>query len=876
MAQEQQMANTPPIIRKIGFGLLLLIVLYFIGYFLILDFIVEYLWFDSMDFSSYFWLRFFYKFLISGGVTILFFLMFFIHFWIASRYLGTGLSKENNEDNKTLVRKLQTGAMEIYTPLSLVLAILIAIPLYAQWESALLFIFAPDSGVSESVYGNDISFYLFSLPVFRIIQQELLITATIVFAGVALLYYLEHRILKKRGSELPIGATVHRIILIGFVCAWVVWGFLLQRFNLLHSNAHEPLFYGPGWVEMRYHLPLIWTAAISFIVTSYAAIILVLTDGKRGRIVLLVSLGVLGLSVILRIIPSIPKLIDNYVVLPNQFRFEKDFIDNNIKATLHAYKLNETKKINIHLKSSSYEDLAHGLKEEFNRNIPLWDTFYLDDVYNQLQAITPYYHFFKVDEDRYLIDGSLHQVNIGAREIDLKKLPEASLTWQNIHLRYTHGYGFAMSPAAQQADRPMQWYSRDLTMTSRVGIKTEQPDIYYGESKYPYVIVPNDLDLEGIPTSVGKNPTKHVHLGKGGIHIGSIWRKLVFSVYFNDPFIFMSADLNPSSRLRMRRNITDRVQTLVPEIVLDDDPYLVAGKKNLYWIQDAYTFSDQYPISKPSIALIHTAGGAEQRRFNYTRNSVKIAINAYDGVVRFYVSDPSDPIIKAYMNAYPGVFKPINELPEELKPHLRYPEGFFKHQLRIFARYHQNDPNIFYQQAETWSLAKIGDKKMPPYYLTTSLALPGCSDLTQFMQIGIMTWVNRNNLSGLLIGGSQNPDNCTDGQLAQNLVSLEVPTQLQVNGPAQVDALIHQDPAISANITLWNQQGSSVEFGHMIILPVSNTMVYIQPVYLLAEQNTIPQLIRVIVSASDEVVMDVSLEKAFDQLLEKLKVQEQS
>ena len=865
------MAKTS-ITRKIGIGLISLIIFYVIGYFLILDFIVEYLWFESMGYSGYFWVRIFYQYGIPFIATILFFLIFYIHFWIASIYLGTELSHADKE-TKSLAHKFKTGAMEIYTPLSVVLAVLMVIPLFQDWQSTLLFLFGPESGVRENIYGNDISFYLFSLPIFRIIQFELLMTAVIVFVSVSFLYFLEQRLLSSRGKHLPVGATVHRIILIGFVCAWVVWGFLLQRFNLLHSNAHEPLFYGPGWVEMNIELNLIWIAVISFIVTSYAAIMLVMTDGKRGKWPLFISLGFLGLSFLLRMIPAIPKFIDDYIVVPNQFALEKKYIDSNIKATLHGYKLDHTKQVSIPLNSSSYDDLVVGLKKEFSHNIPLWDTQYLDDVYNQLQAITPYFHFFNIDEDRYLMDGYLHQVNLGAREIDLKKLPVSSHTWQNIHLRYTHGYGYAMSPAAQQADIPMQWYVRDITMNSSVGLSTKHPDIYYGESNYPYVIVPNDLDIIGIPSSDDQDTSKHIHLGEGGIHIGSVWRKLVFAVYFGDPLIFMSADLNPTSKLRMRRNIKDRIYALAPELVLDEDPYLVSGKDYLYWVQDAYTFSDQYPISKPSVTLIHTAEGAEQRRFNYVRNSVKIIINAYDGVVRFYVSDPTDPIIKAYQRAYQGIFKPLSEMPGELKSHLRYPEDFFKYQLKIFARYHQTDPSVFYQQAETWSLAKIGDQKMPPYYLTTSLELPECRGITQFLHIGVMTWVNRNNLSGLLIGGTQNPETCANNHLTQNLTSLEVPTQLQVNGPAQVDALIHQDPTISANFTLWNQQGSTVKLGHMIILPVSNTMVYIQPVYLLAEKNTIPQLARIIVSASDEVVMDVSLEKAFDKLLQKLKSQ---
>ena len=860
------MAQSASIFRKAGKIFLALIVLYFVGYFLILDFIVEYLWFDSMDYSGYFWLRFLYKYLIAGGVTILFFLMFFVNFWAASRYLGLDVP---DVADKTFAEKLKTGAMEVYTPLALLLAIMIAIPFYTQWESALLFLFAPDANVSEGVYGNDISFYLFSLPIFRIIQKELLVTSILLFAGVELLYFLEQRILIKRGKKLPVGATVHRVLLIAFVCAWVVWGFMLQRFNLLYSDAHEPLFYGPGWVEMRYHLPLIWVAIVSFIVTAYAATLLVLTNGRQGKKVMLLSLLILGVSVALRIIPSIPKFINNYVVIPNQFRLEKPFINNNIQATLHAYKLDKIKTVKIPLTFSNYKDLARGIKDEFNHNIPLWDKSYLEDVYNQMQAITPYYHFIHVDEDRYTFDDSLHQINIGAREINLKKLPKASHTWQNIHLRYTNGYGFTMTPAAQEADIPMRWYVRDLTLHSSVGATVERPDIYYGEGKYPYVIVPNDMDVGKLPGNSGK----HQHLGEGGIHIGSVWRKLVFSVYFKDPLIFMSTDLNSESRLRMRRNIKQRVQILAPELVLDDDPYLVATDKSLYWIQDAYTFSEEYPISKPSVTLIHTADGAQHKRFNYTRNSVKITISAYDGIVRFYVSDPADPIISAYVRAYPGVFRPIEQLPEQLKPHLRYPEDFFKHQLQIFARYHQTDPNIFYQQAETWSLASLEGKPMPPYYLTANIDIPGCRGVTQFMQVGIMDWVNRKNLAGLLIGGTEDKDSCRLNPLKQTLMSLELPTQLQVNGPAQVDALIHQDPQISGKFTLWNQLGSTVELGHMIILPVSNTMLYIQPVYLLADKNSIPQLARVIVSAADEVVMDVSLQKAFNRLLEKLRIQ---
>jgi uncharacterized protein len=869
------MRNWKRMLTLAGIVLVVLGVIYVAFFLIFLELVVDFWWFRSLDFEGYFWLKLLYRYIISGGVTLLFFLIFFINFWIGSRFLGfqyEAMGRKQQEVKQTLLSKFQTGAMEVYIPLSLILAIVIALPFYHQWDQALLFIFAPGAGIEEPVFDNDVSFYMFSYPMYQLIQRELLITFSLLFLSMLLLYWIEHRLLAAERKEYPLGARIHLNTLIVIVILIVTWGFMLQRFSLLYVDSHEPVFYGPGFVDLRYDLPLIWLAMITFIGTAISAIFLIHSHGHKG-LKPLIGFGLSFLLMLgLRAVDAIPELITKFYVLPNPVKAEGQFMANNIKATLDAYKLDDVKTIDFDVTLKPAEDLAAWVNIEHLQSIPVWDRQLLDDVYYQLQGLRPYYQFPTVDEDRYLLEGYLQQVNLAARELNLANLPPEAHTWENKYLRYTHGYGAVMTPAAQDGGQPIQWYLRDLNMHSSVGLTIDQPDIYYGLEKYRYALVPNELTIVGI---AGTEPeAMKNYTGKGGVPIASLFRKMLLAIYFRDVKLFFSTNINAKTKALFRRNIIERIETLTPFLALDGDPYLVVTPQTLYWIQDAYTLTDSYPVSKPSTMRFHTHGEKEETRFNYIRNSVKIMVNAYDGTVDYYIVDPKDPIIEGYNRAYPGLFKAMDEIPADLKPHLRYPRDLFYLQLRVYAKYHQKQPELFYQQAETWQFAKqerlgkAGPNIVMPYYLTTELQ--DCPELTRFVLIDPMTPIGRDNLSVLAIAGSLAFKECGTAY-SQSIAMYKFKKDVQVNGPAQISALIDQDPVISEQFTLWDQHGSTVRRGRMVILPVARSMLYVQPIYLISTQTRIPELTRIIVAMGNVVVMEKSLAEGFRQLEAKLR-----
>jgi uncharacterized membrane protein (UPF0182 family) len=474
-----------------------------------------------------------------------------------------------------------------------------------------------------------------------------------------------------------------------------------------------------------------------------------------------------------------------------------------------------------------------------------------------LQAIRPYYAFFSVDEDRYFLLDHIRQVNLAAREVNISKLPEAARNWENTHLRYTHGTGAVVTPAAQDADIPLVWYLRDLNLYSPVGLSTKNPDIYYGEGSYEYAIVPNTLRVMGLEKTDAS--IERDYTGEGGIPIPSWFRKALLAFYFKDEKIFFSVSITDKSKVMIRRNISERINAISPFLQLDKDPYLVVTKDRFYWIQDAYTLSKWYPASKPA-ADEYLEG---DQPFNYIRNSVKIIVDAYDGTVDYYISDPSDVIINAYARAYPSLFKNMEEMPVELQRHLRYPRDLYYMQMKVFAKYHQTSPELFYEQAETWQFASVRGEEVKPYYQTMDFG--NCNDKEEFVMINPMNPINRNNLS--MIGVASILDKKTCGfNYKPGITVYKFRKEVQVNGPAQVEALIHQDPEISAQFTLWNQAGSRVELGRMVILPMGKAVVYVQPVYLVSTKVKIPELRRVIVSIGNEVVMEKTLWAAFNRL----------
>jgi uncharacterized membrane protein (UPF0182 family) len=574
---------------------------------------------------------------------------------------------------------------------------------------------------------------------------------------------------------------------------------------------------------------------------------------------------------VVRNISVIPEAIDRFVVKPNPVKTERVSMKNNIDATLAAYDLNNITNIDITPGMPADDVLDPELRSHLY-NIPVWDPEFLDDVYQQLQGIRPYYHFTNVDVDRYMLNGRLEQVNLAARENNISLLPPAAQNWENTHLRYTHGYGAVATPAAQDGQTSMHWYLQDLTMQSNGQFEVvERPDIYYGEENLSYAIVPNKLDLVGIPSADEESSFNYT--GSGGVPISSLFRKLLFALYFRDETLFFSVNIDGKSKALFHRNIVERVRELTPFLHLDHDPYIVITPKRIFWIIDAYTTSDWYPVSKRMSAHFNRDEG--ERQFNYIRNSVKIVVDAFDGRVDYYINDKTDPIIQGYNNAYPGLFKEISTMPPALKEHLRYPKDLFVNQMKIYARYHQTEPALFYEQAETWDFARANDAIVKPYYLTT--ALEGYqSERHNFVLLNPMTPIGRSNLSVLAVAGTfapgQEPVTAQGKSNGKKIIMYRFSRESQVEGPAQVSALIDQDPEIARQLTLWDQRGSRVLRGRIIVLPVGRSVLYVQPVYIVSTSGTrIPELQRIILSMGNVVVMDASLENGIVELEKRLK-----
>ena len=818
------------------------------------DFVVEMWWHRSLGFENFFWLRLGYRYLVLAAFTLMFFFIFFLNFWFGSRYLGNVAPPPETEQttsrSRELVRHFRTGSMRVYAPFSLALAVLVAWPLYKQWEGTLLYVFGQPAGFADPYFGRDISFYLFSLPLYENLVREVLIALALLTGGLLLLYWLERRVLTKVEQSLPNGAKIHLTLLLIFFFGVGIWWVFLQRYALLYLNTHEPLFYGPGFVEMRVLLPLLYLTIAGLITLALA--LLYLLHARRGVKLLIISVVILTLGIGLRYTQFLPDTVQRYIVQPNEISREQAFMQKNIDATVRAY--------NIHKVETREDPILHDGEIKVGkigaslRNIPVWDKDVLGEVFEQLQELRTYYEFSGVSVDRYTVNNALQQVFLSARELNLKALPPEARNWINERLKYTHGFGVVMTPAAQGGDEPLNWFIQGIPPTSNYGFQITNPAIYYGRSEFGPVIAPNDSGEMGHP--VGDTITQYNYQGTGGVPISNMFRKLVFALYFGERDIFFTTKTNRDSRMLFRRNIVEAIKTLTPFFTLDKDPYIVTTSKGLYWIQDAYTMSDRYPGSQP-----HDLG------FNYIRNSVKIIVDAYNGSMDYYVADPEDPIVQAYRRMYPGLLKPLDAMPEELQAHVRYPKDLFDIQLSVYRKYHQSVEE-FYKQEDLWEFPLMERNKkldkMTPYYLTLNIIDPNRPD---FLLLCPMTPKGRANLRALCVIGSDAPH-------YGKMIVYTFPKGSLFLGPSQVEAIINQDTRVSEQLTLWNQMGSQVERGRMIVLPVMGSLVYIQSVYLKAAARLkIPQLKRLIIVKNDTVVMESTLEEGFAKLEERFQAQ---
>jgi len=828
----------------IGGGLILLLAFYMV------HFLVDLWWFDSVGYDFYFWQRLLYRYAVFTVVTAVFFFLFFLNFRIGTRHLrNKKASSDGTPPLKKKGRMLRTGSPYFFIPLSLILAIVVALPLFQNWEKFLFFLLGPDSGIQDTIFGRDVSYYLFSYPIYTLMQERLLIAFLVVLAGSAILYGLEYGTRASERKGFPKQSVWHLRILVGIVFLLGMWRYGLQWYGLVYTGHHEPLFFGPGYLEMKYELPLIW-GQILLLAGTGIAVMIGFTRRKSfiaGGILAACFCLIMGL----RNTDYVREEIYRYWVQPDRLEREKPFIDKDVRATLHGYRLQDVTVRNFRpeLLTSSIDTPS---VKDVLRNVPLWEEDELKAVYDQLQVLRTYYDFSRISVGRYTVGKKYQQVFLAVRELDYDRLPGSAKTWVNQHLNYTHGYGFVMNPASQEGDAPLQWFARGLPLESQYGIEMKRPEIYFGVGPFnEFVIAPNvsgEFDYAQEDAFVTSS-----YQGHGGVLLSSYFSRALFAYYLNDKNIFFSTQLRDDSRILFRRNVLERIRTLAPYLLLDRQIYPVVTPEHLYWVQDAYTTSAYYPNSQPT--------DFQGRRFNYIRNSVKIVVDAYDGSVDFYVFDHEDPIIRAYERIYPGLFKDQSEMPPGLKTHIRYPRDFFHIQMNIYAKYHQRNPVTFFEQEDAWEFANTlrgqDSMKVRPYYLTLGLINPPNLD---FLIVQPMTPLHLDNLRALVVGGC-------DGDDYGKIIEYAFPKGELVYSPVQISALINAEPAIVEQFNLWDMSGSKMKRGKMVILPVQKTVLYIQPIFLQAEtRHPIPELQRVVMTDGHFAVMDASLEGAYRRL----------
>jgi hypothetical protein len=565
------------------------------------------------------------------------------------------------------------------------------------------------------------------------------------------------------------------------------------------------------------------------------------------------SAGLVGIliatSILLR--GFYPGIVQKYVVEPNEFQKEKEYIEYNIQATRDAYDISGIKNVDMTPKKGvEVADLQENY--ETLQNIRLWDYRPLLRTFKQLQEIRSYYDFYDVDIDRYTIDGDYRQVILSGRELKLSELQNP--TWVNTKLEFTHGYGLVMNPVNEigPSGLPILWV-RDIPPEIEVPLDINRPEIYYGEQPSSYVFV--NTTVEEFDYPMGDDNARTTYEGTGGVSIGSFWRRLLFTLSLGDTKILFTNVFTDESSILLNRNVQERLHKAAPFLLFDSDPYLTVIDGRLVWVQDAYTVTDRYPYSEPT----RISGAREYQEINYIRNSVKATVDAYDGTMNFYVMNEGDPIIKTWAAIFPDLFTSEEEMSQTLRDHIRYPKGLFDIQAQIYRTYHMENANTFYNKEDVWETMNTMDSKntLSAYYVIMRLAE---EEKAEFMLISPYMPVDRDNMIAWIAGRS-------DGENYGELLVYNFPKQELVYGPSQIAALTDQTPEISAQLSLWSQRGSDVIRGHLLVIPVENALLYVQPLYLRAASSDLPELKRVIVSTGGRVVWGETLKIAMEKLL---------
>ncbi|MEX1019458.1 MAG: UPF0182 family protein [Litorilinea sp.] len=789
-----------------------------------ISFYSDWAWYESLELSSVFFTRIYANFGLFAAGAVIFWVFLAVNVIIARRIEPGGL---DNTPVGQIVQAFGGRITSVVLWVGALFAFFMGLSLSAQWENLLLFLNQTSFGTADPIFNRDVSFFMFTLPIWQIARNWLVTTLVLSLLATGLVYGVGIR-----GWSMRKPVLTHLGVLGVAFLLLVAWQYRLDAFQLLYSARGAT--FGAGYTDVRAQLPIYNILFVVTLITAAAVMATVfLRQAWRIMVGVLVVWGVIAF-----LAGNIyPGFVQRFQVTPNELTLESPYIEHNIRMTREAYDLDQVQVIPY---EPSARLTAATLLEEVEtvRNVRLWDYRPMLQTYNQIQALRQYYTFHDIDIDRYEFDGEVRQVMLSARELVPDRLNEEAQTWVNRRLVYTHGYGVAASPVAQVTrDGLPDFLLKDLPPDGI--IENSIPQIYYGEVTNDWVVGRTSEPEFDYPRGEGNVTTQFG--ADTGIPM-SFANRVLFAIRFGDINLLLNQDLQPDSQLLWRRNIVERVQEVAPFLRFDQDPYIViADDGKLYWFHDAYTVSNRYPYSTPMGTI------------NYIRNSVKIVTDAYDGTMRFFVVDDEDPVIGAYQQIFPDLFEPMDSMPENLRRHIRYPTDIFTIQAEIYRTYHMTSPTLFYNREDIWAWPEeIFDNRavrMEPYYVL--MPLPEEENLG-FVQILPFTPANRENMLAWMAVRSD-PE-----RYGEQLVYRFGPDSLYF-GPQQVEARINQDTTISSQLALWNQQGSSVIRGNLLVIPIAGALLYVEPLYLQAATGRIPELQRVIVATADQVVMAENL-----------------
>jgi len=818
----------------------LLVFLVIIGFNSAVMLYIDYLWFESMGHLEVFITIIKSKInlaLVGGAIFMVF---AYVNAYAASKSYTVSVTQEGD----TAI-DVPENIGEIVGVVIGVVAILFGLSLTRSWEVALKYLSRYQFGVADPVFGLDVGFFIFELPFYEFVLRSAFFVLLFTSAVTLLVYLLKSKsilfdmITKDIRFEMPRftgWAKSHLFVLLALFFVLLSINYRLQAFDLLFSSRSET-FFGPGKTDLSVVLPAL---KILSIVALFAAATMILNI-KLDRPSITVASVILLVGMHMLLLNVYAGAVQQYRVKPNELRVETPYILDNIEFTTKAFGIEDVEErlFEVDMELSA-EDIANNAPTV--DNIRLWDPRPLKDTYGQIQGIRLYYDFNDVDVDRYTMNGNYVEVMLSARELNTQGLPESARNWINEHLVYTHGYGSVASPVNKVTKEGLpDLLIKDIPPESQY-LPLDRPEIYFGEMTDDYVILNTDTEEFDYPS--GDENAYTTYKADSGVTLGTLVKKLAFAYRFGTAKIFLSGDITPQSRVLFDRDIRTITKKITPFLAYDSDPYLVVSEGKLFWIMDGYTFSDKYPYSTPHSGI------------NYVRNPVKVVIDAYNGETRFYIVDETDPMIQTYSAIFPELFSPFSEMPDDLKTHIRYPEDMFSLQSAVYAKYHMKDSRVFYNLEDMWNVPNelYENRKiaMDPYYII--MKLPE-EEKEEFILMLPFTPRNKDNMIAWLYARS-------DPEHYGTLGVFKFPKQELIFGPMQIEARIDQDSTISEQLTLWGQVGSRVIRGNLLVIPIENSILYVEPLYLLAEQSQLPQLKRVIAAHGDKVVMEENLDTA--------------